>query len=137
MNASFGEVRANIAAIPQKTDDAKRKAGVYIDCPGDFESLVTNAFSRALSKEGFPVAANRNGATVVCMVTIDEGRQQRDSGIFYNPSLRAVFTGDSGVLFTFNTTADRAAAVTPDVAKRRAYTALAKRAAESFSIGAH
>lgn len=134
MNASFGEVRAKIAAIPQKTDDAKRNASVYIDCPGDFESLVTNAFSRALSKEGFPVAKNRNGAAVVCVVTIDEGRQQRDLGIFYNSSLQAVFTGTSGVLFTFNTTADRASAVTPDVAKRRAYTALADKVAESFSI---
>jgi hypothetical protein len=134
MNASFGEIRAEIAAIPQKTDDAKRKAGVFIDCPGDFESLVTNAFSRALSEEGFPIAKNRSGAVVVCAVTIDEGMQQRDLGIFYYPSLRAVFSGASGVLFTFNAAADRASAVTPDVAKRRAYTALAGKVVESFSI---
>jgi hypothetical protein len=107
---------------------------VFIDCPGDFESLVTNAFSRALSAEGFPVAKNRNGADVVCAVTIDEGRQQRELGIFYNSSLRAVFTGASGALFTFNAAADRASAVTPDVAKRRAYTALAEKVVESFSI---
>jgi hypothetical protein len=134
MNASFGGIRAEIAAIPQRIDDAKRNAGVFIDCPGDFESLVANAFSQALSAEGFPVAKNRNGADVVCAVTIDEGRQQRELGVFYYPSLQAVFTDASGALFTFNAAADRASAVTPDVAKRRAYTALAEQVAGSFSI---
>ena len=134
MNASFGGIRAAIAAIPQKTDDAKRNAGVFIDCPGDFESLVTNAFSRALGAEGFPVARNRNGAEVICAVSIDEGRQQRDVGIFYYPSLRAVFTDAAGALFTFNAAASRASAVTPDVAKRRAYTALAEKVVETFSL---
>jgi hypothetical protein len=134
MNVSFGGIRAEIAAIPQKTDDAKRNASVFIDCPGDFESLVTNAFSRVLSEEGFPIAKERNGAAVVCAVIIDEGMQQRDLGIFYYPSLQAVFTGTSGALFTFNASTDRTSAVTPDVAKRRAYTALAGKVVESFSI---
>jgi hypothetical protein len=134
MNASFGRIRAEIAAIPQKTDNAKRNASVFIDCPGDFESLVTNALSRVLSEAGFPIAKNRNGAAVICTVTVDEGRQQRDLGIFYYPSLQAVFTGASGALFTFNAAADRASAVTPDVAKRRAYAALAGKVVESFSI---
>jgi hypothetical protein len=135
MNASFGGIRAEIAAIPQKTDDAKRNAIIFIDCPGDFESLVTNAFSQVLKAEGFAVAKNKNGAAAVCVVTIDEGRQQRDLGIFYNSSLQAVFTdASSGALFTFTAPASRAQAVTPDVAKRRAYTALAEKVVESFSV---
>jgi hypothetical protein len=134
MNVSFGAIRAEIAAIPQKTDEAKRNAGVFIDCPGDFESLVTNAFSRALSAEGFSVANNRNGAAVVCAVSIDEGRQERDLGIFYYPSLQAVFTDTATAIFTFNASADRASAVTPDVAKRRAFTALAEKVVELFSL---
>jgi hypothetical protein len=134
MNGLFGGIRAEIAAIPQKTDDAKRNASVFIYCPGDFESLVTNAFSRVLSAEGFPVAPNENGADVRCAITIDEGKQERELGIFYYSSLRAVFTDTSGSIFTFNVTADRTSAVTPDVAKRRAYTALAEKVVESFSI---
>jgi hypothetical protein len=133
MNAAFGGIRAEIAAIPQKTDEAKRNANVFIGCPGDFESLVANAFLQALSKEGFPVAKNRNGADVVCSVSIDEGMQQRELGIFYNSSLQAVFTDPSGAILTFTVTADRASAVTPDVAKRRAYTALAEKVVGSFS----
>jgi hypothetical protein len=135
MNASFSEIRAEIAAIPEKIDEAKRNASVFIDCPGDFETLVTNAFSRALSAEGFPVATNRNSADVVCAVSIDEGRQERELGIFYYPSLQAVFTDPSGSRFAFNVDdAGRASAVTPDVAKRRAYTALAEKVVGSFSI---
>jgi hypothetical protein len=133
MNASFAEIRAEIATIPQKVNDAKGNARVFIDCPNDFESLVTNAFSRVLSEKGFPIAREGDNA-VVCAVTIDEGMQQRDLGISYYPSLQAVFTGASGALFTFNASAERVSAVTPDVAKRRAYTALAGKVVESFSI---
>jgi hypothetical protein len=135
MSDAFDAVRAEIAALPQRIDAAKRNAAVFIDCPGEFETRVANAFSQALKAEGFPVVENRNGADVVCAVTIDEGRQQREVGIFYYSSLRAVFTDASGAIFTFNATADRASAVTPEVAKRRAYTALAEKVVESFSIG--
>jgi hypothetical protein len=134
MNASFGAIRAEIAALPQKTDDAKRNASVFIDCADDFESLVTNAFSRVLSEKGFPVSKNRDGAAVICAVSIDEGRQESDLGIFYYSSLQAVFSDASGAIFTFNATADRASAVTPNVAKRRAYTALAEKVVKLFSI---
>ncbi|GHV92453.1 hypothetical protein AGMMS50268_29560 [Spirochaetia bacterium] len=132
MNAAFSAVRSDAAAIPQKVDTARRNADVFIDCPVDFESAVTNAFSRALSAEGFPVAKARAGAAAVCTITVDEGMQQRDLGIFYFPSLQAVFTGSSGTLFTYNASAERAGAVTADVAKRRAYTALAEAVQKSF-----
>jgi hypothetical protein len=133
MNAAFSAVRGDIASLPQKTDAARRNATVYIDCPTDFESLVANAFSRALIAEGFPVAKARAEAAVVCAVTVDEGMQQRELGVFYFPSLQAVFTGSSGALFTYNASAERASAVTPDVAKRRAYSGLAEQVRETFA----
>jgi hypothetical protein len=88
--------------------------GFFIDCPGDFESLVTNAFSQGLSAEGFPVAKNRNGADVVYTEAITEGRQERELGIFYNSSLQAVFSDASGALFAFTIATDRTSAVAPD-----------------------
>jgi hypothetical protein len=133
MNAAFSGVRSDSASIPQKIDSARRNAGIYIDCPVDFESLIVNAFSRALSAEGFPVTKIRNEAAAVCAITVDEGMQKRDLGIFYFPLLQAVFTGSSGVLFTYNAAGDSASAVTPDVAKRRAYTALAEAVQKTFS----
>lgn len=132
MNAVFSAARSNIASLPQKIDNARRNAGVYIDCPVDFESLIVNAFSRALISEGFPVDKVRTEAAAVCTITVDEGMQKRELGIFYYPSLQAVFTGSSGALFTYNASTGSTSAVTPDVAKRRAYTALAEQVQKSF-----
>jgi hypothetical protein len=130
----FGGIHDKIANLSQKIDDAKRNASVFIDCPDDFESLVTNAFSQALKKNGFhSVTENGNDADVRCAVAITEGRQDSEWGIFYYPSLRAVFTDALGAIFTFNADAT-GSAVTPDIAKRRAYTALAEKVVESFSI---
>ena len=137
MNAAFSGVRSDTASIPQKIDEARRNADVFIDCPEDFESAIANAFSRALISEGFPVAKARAAAAAICTITVDEGMQQRDLGIFYFPSLQAVFTGtssggSSGTLFTYNVSGERASAVTADVAKRRAYTNLAEAVQKSF-----
>ena len=132
MNAAFAAVRDEIASIPKELDTARRNAAVYIDCPVDFESAIANAFSSAFSAEGFPVAKTRDGAAV-CTITVDEGMQKRDFGIFYFPSLQAVFTGSSGTLFTYNASAEQASAVREDVAKRRAYTALAETVQKTFS----
>lgn len=132
MNEGFARVRSEIAVIPQRIDEAKRNAQVFIDCPGDFESLVGGALARAFQAEGFPVTQSRNTAAAVCAVTIDPGEQQRALGTFYYPSLRAVVSGNSGVLWTFNAKAEKSAAVTPDVAKRRAWTALAEEVISVF-----
>ena len=82
----------------------------------------------------FPVTNNAGAASAVCRVTISEGMQQRDLRIFYHPSLQAVITGNAGVVFTFNAEGERASAVTPDVAKRRAYQSLADCVRKSFSL---
>ena len=134
MNAQFEPVRARIAAIPQKLVEAKRNASVYIDCPVDFESLISNAFAREFSALGFPAASARNAAAAVCRITVDEGMQQRELGIFYHPSLQAVITGPSGTLFTLSAEGGRESAVTPDVAKRRAYQSLAEKVRQTFSL---
>ncbi|GHV27338.1 hypothetical protein AGMMS4952_08840 [Spirochaetia bacterium] len=134
MNAAFAGVRDEIASIPKELDTARRNAAVYIDCPVDFESAIVNAFSRTLSTEGFPVAKTRSEAAAVCAVTVDEGMQKRELGIFYFPSLQAVFSGtSSGTLFTYNASTEQAGAVREDVAKRRAYTALAEAVQKTFS----
>jgi hypothetical protein len=134
MNAAFSAMRDELAALPQKTDEARRNAGVYIDCPTDFESIIANAFSRVFAAEGFPVSRAQDGAPAVCTVTVDEGRQQRELGIFYNPSVQAVITGHSGVLFTFTVSGKSASAVTPDVAKRRAYQSLEDAVLTNFTF---
>ncbi|MDR2194635.1 MAG: hypothetical protein LBP19_09290, partial [Treponema sp.] len=87
MNAVFSALRGEAAALPQKTDEARRNAGVYIECPVDFESLIVNAFSRVFAAEGFPVSRARDAASAVCAVAVDEGKQERELGTTYNPSV--------------------------------------------------
>ena len=128
MQEAFAGVRTALAALPQKTDGARRDAAVYIHCPTDFEGRITAALTGVFAARGFPIAKTRQTARAVCEVTIDEGEQKRDLGVFYHPSLRAVISGSSGEVAGFSVEGERAQAVTPDVAKRRAYTTLAENA---------
>ena len=132
MDAEFASVRTKLATLPQRVDDARRNASVYIDIPVDFESIVQSAFSRRFAALGFPVTNNRDAAAAVSHVTIEEGRQERDFGIFYYPHVQAVISSPAGTLLTFSAEGGRQAAVNPDVARRRAYQALAERISSDF-----
>jgi len=134
MDAEFGTVRAEAAGLAQKLDSARRNADVFIDCPVDFESMLINAFSQKFAALGFPVANARNAAAAVCRLTVDEGMQQRELGTFYFPKLQAVISSPSGTLFTFSAEGAQAAAVTPDVARRRAYQSLVDKVNQTFSL---
>jgi len=135
MDEEFAAVRAMLASLPQRASDARGNAPVFIDVPVDFESRVQNAFSQRFAELGFPVTNDRNAAAAVCRVTVEEGRQARDLGIFYFPRLQAVISSPAGALFAFSAEAGQQAAVTPDVARRRAYQALADIVLNGFSIG--
>lgn len=134
MNEEFAAVRAGISAIPQRLDEAKRRSAVFIDCPVDFESIVSTAFASSFASMGFPVTNNRSTAAAICRVTIDEGMQQRELGVFYFPKVQAVISSSEGTLFTYSAEGERAQAVTPDVAKRGAYQSLANKVNSSFSL---
>jgi len=136
MNSEFALVRTKLAALPQRASDARRNAPVFIDIPVDFESIVHSAFSRRFAELGFPITNNRNAAAAVCYVTIEEGRQERQLGIFYHPQVQAVITSPAGTLLTFSAEGGRQSAVTPDVARRRTYQALAERITSDFSLDA-
>jgi hypothetical protein len=107
---------------------------LLLRCPIDFESRIFNSFSENFAALGFPLARTGNTAAAICTVTVTEGEQKRETGIYYYPSVQAILSGESGALWTFNAQAERSAAVTPDVAKRRAYTALAERVNATFVI---
>jgi hypothetical protein len=134
MNNEFAQTRTERAGLPEKIDSARRNAVVYIDCPLDFESFVYNAFAEQFAAFGFSLTRMKNAAAAVCAIIVDEGEQKRDTGIFYYPSLQAVLSGSSGAIWSFNVKAERAAAVTPDVAKRRAYAALAQEVSAGFAV---
>ena len=100
MEKLSGVARAELAMLPAKINEARSMASIFIDCPVDFESNVAGTLTRLLSYEGLSIAAS--------------------------PSLAVKITGTrSEPLFSCAASPDRQAAATADVAKRRAYSALA------------
>ncbi|MDR2211168.1 MAG: hypothetical protein LBO65_06890 [Spirochaetaceae bacterium] len=129
----FDEADGIRSVLPERIDSARRNATVFIDCPADLDGLIYQAAAAALGAEGFPVERNRNTASCVCRIRVDAGTQKIESGIFYNPSLTGTVNGTSGAVFSFTAKAPRQSAINPEVAKRRAYTALAAALGEAFS----
>jgi len=134
MNAEFAAVRPKLASLPQRALNARQNAPVFLDIPVDFEGRVQGAFSQSFAALGFPVTTNRNAAAAVSQITVEEGRQDGNIGILYHPRLQAVLSSPAGALFTFSAEAGRQAAINPDVARRRAYEALAERISNDFYI---
>jgi hypothetical protein len=130
--AFFRDADNAVSVLPAKIDAARRSARIFIDCSSDLDGLLYNGALAAWGAEGFPVERNREAAAAVCVIQVDEGVQKMDSGVFYTPSLSGTVNGASGALFSFTVKAPRQAAINPDLAKRRAYTALAAAFKEAF-----
>jgi hypothetical protein len=131
--ALFAEADALRAALPERIDRARRGAAVFIDCPGDLDGLVYNAALAAFGAEGFPVERRRAAASAVCLIRVDEGAQKQEGGTTYYPALTGTVNGSRGAVFSFTAKAPRQGAMNPELAKRRAYTALAAALGEAFS----
>ncbi|GMO42404.1 MAG: hypothetical protein Pg6C_03900 [Treponemataceae bacterium] len=131
--ACFAEADRAAAALPEKLYAARQNAPVFVDCPADLDGIIRNAAVAALSAEGFPAEQNRAAARALLRIRIDEGMEQRQGVTAYTPALSGTVEAASVAVFSFNAAAPRQAAVTPEVAKRRAYTALAAALGQSFS----
>jgi hypothetical protein len=129
----FGESDAVRSMLQDKISIARQAVTVYIDCPIDFEGMIYKAAISALGAEGFSVERNRAAASCICGIQVEEGEQRAELGVFFHPTLSGIITGKKGVILSFSIKGARQGAVTPDVAKRRAYTALAATLQESFS----
>jgi hypothetical protein len=131
--ACFAEADSAAAALPEKQYAARQNAPVFVDCPADFDGIIRNAAAAALGAEGFPAEQNRAAARALLRIRVDEGMEQRQGVTAYTPALSGTVEAASAAVFSFSVTAPRQAAVTPEVAKRRAYTALAAALGQSFS----
>ncbi|MDR1932925.1 MAG: LPP20 family lipoprotein, partial [Spirochaetales bacterium] len=130
--ARFGDVRNAIAALPQKIDAARTETVVYLECPRDSGAAVYSAFAQAFSAGGFATGRDKKTASAVCAVTVEENIQKLEAGTFYYPSVTASLADKTGVLFTYSFTLGRTGAFNPDVAKQRAYAAIAQEIQNSF-----
>jgi hypothetical protein len=129
----FVKADSAAAALPEKLYAARQNAPVFVDCPADLDGVIHNAAVDALGAEGFPAEQNRAAARTFLRIRVDEGMEQRQGLTAYTPALRGAVEAASGAVFSFSASAPRQTAVTPEVAKRRAYTALAAALGQSFS----
>ncbi|MDR1129035.1 MAG: hypothetical protein LBL20_06965 [Treponema sp.] len=124
--AAFHGVRDTIAELPQKTDSARTNADIYIDCPADQERTLYAALARVFGGLGFPIRQDSEAASAVCATRINENMQQLEAGTFYAPGITLSLTGKTGPLFTWNAAAQRTGAFNTEIARNRAYAALAR-----------
>jgi hypothetical protein len=131
---AFDEIRSFISNIPQRIEQARINASIFVDCPVDLDGITAAALSQAISAEGFPVTREKEAARAVCTASVEEGMQVLPTGTFYTPAVSITISGKSGVpLFSCTIRAvERSGAVNPEVAKRRGYTALAGEIRKSF-----
>jgi hypothetical protein len=120
----YRDADAALAALPERIAGARQNAGVYVECPADADGMIYNAAVAAFGEAGFPIAGDRASASALCLIRVEEGRQIQESGVFYYPELSGTVSGKAGPMFSFTARAERQGAINPDLAKRRAYTAL-------------
>jgi hypothetical protein len=131
----FGGVLTAAASIPQKIESSKSRSTIFIQCTGDSDGMVYSAVSKALGAQGFPVTTNRTAAALMCEVNISENRQTLPAGTFYTPSVNIIMNGKTQSLYSFSASVDeRIGANNPDVARQRAYAAIAYKLGETFRV---
>jgi hypothetical protein len=131
----FDGVITAAASVPQKISGARSRSTIFIQCNSDSDGMIYTAVSKALSAQGFPVTTNRDTAAVLCEVNISENRQTLPAGTFYTTGVNIVLNGKTQALYSFSASVDeRIGANSPDVARRRAYSAIAYKLGETFKM---
>jgi hypothetical protein len=134
MKTISGRTAENAAVVSAKTNEAVALLNIYIGIDHDFESLISAKLTKLFRAQHFNVSANKNTANTFCDVKVEEGFQHREgTGDFYYPKITVTIRSKGGkTLYSYAASAARQAASTPDVAKRRAYTALVNELEKNF-----
>jgi hypothetical protein len=133
----FADVDRARAELPQKIDDARLRAVIFIECNNDYESRVTQAFEMSLSNAGFRLTRNRAEAVGIFRIEVNWNESTRrintSDSFEFTPALAASLHTASGILFSFNTPVlPRVATIGRDTGLRRASIALATEAENTF-----
>ena len=131
--AFFRDTDSKLGQLTEKRIAARNKASVFVECPVDYNRIIYQSMVKVLGDIGFAVEQNRNAASTRSLVQVDEGMQSLDAGYHYNPALTVTISGARGALFSFKVQTGRQSALNQDLAKRRAYTALAEELEKSFA----
>jgi hypothetical protein len=127
----FEEADGVMQTLPKEANAARQNASIYLECPLDLGGLIRNAATAAFEEAGFFVTAERRGAAALCVIQVTEGllRRPPGTGTFYLPKLEGKVkstVGGEAVVFSFTAEAEVQSAIDGELARSRAYTALAR-----------
>jgi hypothetical protein len=127
----FEEADGVRPALLKEAADARQNARIYLECPLDLNGLIRNAATAAFRDAGFTAAAETRGAAVRCVIHVEVNPMPRPpgTGTFFLPKLSGEvtsLTGARAAVFSFTAQAEVQSAIDPDLARSRAYTALAQ-----------
>ena len=128
----FSDTRSLISELPATIERNVANAGIYVECENDYNGSIYTAVAAVFSNAKFPVAKEKSSALYVCMVVVGENAQQLNAGTFYYPTVSITLNGRNGVVASYNNTLERIGAADANVAKRRAYDAIANEIQKSL-----
>ena len=108
------------------------RCSVSVVCHQDSGGLVRGAVSGRLEELGLAVAEGEAAAVYRCDVVVEENVQQLAAGSFYTPEIRISIGDGRRSVHTQNISVRRVGARNPDVARQRAYKAMAEEVKKSF-----
>lgn len=108
------------------------RCSVSVVCHQDSGGLVRGAVSGRLEEMGLAVAEGEAAAVYRCDVVVEENVQQLAAGSFYTPEIRISIGDGRRSVHTQSISVRRVGARNPDVARQRAYKAMAEEVKKSF-----
>lgn len=128
----YAETRNHISDAEPLKKSLCRKCSMTVECENDFEEIVQTRIEEAFSKIG--MGENENAESKYeCVVSVSENEKALPAGTFYTPAFTVEISKDGSVLFSSGGQVKRTGAKNEDVAKQRAYSAVANSAAEILS----
>lgn len=121
-----------LAELESQIRQTAARCSVSVVCHQDSGGLVRGAVSGRLEELGLAVAEGEAEAVYRCDVTVEENVQQLTGGTFYTPEVRISIDDGRRSVYTQSISVRRVGARNPDVARQRAYKAMAEEVKKSF-----
>lgn len=121
-----------LAELESQIRQTAARCSVSVVCHQDSGGLVRGAVSGRLEELGLAVAEGEAAAVYRCDVVVEENVQQLAAGSFYTPEIRISIGDGRRSVYTQSISVRRVGARNPDVARQRAYKAMAEEVKKSF-----
>lgn len=121
-----------LAELESQIRQTAARCSVSVVCHQDSGGLVRGAVSGRLEELGLAVAEGEAATVYRCDVTVEENVQQLTGGTFYTPEIRISIDDGRRSVHTQSISVRRVGARNPDVARQRAYKAMAEEVKKSF-----